>query len=451
MNIHPEDFAKRLSALLEANDADAVLRELEDLPAADVAAAARHLDEREVALFLKLLPEEKSADILLEMGEEQRGDVLEELTSQEIADVVEEMSSDDAADVVSELEEDRAEEVVDLLEEEDRLEISQLLTYPEDTAGGIMQLEVVSVREDRTVARAIEKIREALDDIDDDLHYVYVVDVQGKLVGKLALPKLLLAKPDDLVRNLMVDDTRSVLADMDQEDVAQLFKKYDLLAMPVVDREGRLLGRITIDDIVDVIHEEAAEDYSRMAGTGEGEFHEEGVWRKAGLRLPWLVTGLAGEILAAFVFSRFEDNLRTVIALAFFVPVISAMAGNAAIQSSAVMVRGLATGQVTPRDATSRLTREIGVALITGLACSLLILMIASAWMSNPRLGAVVAISNLVVMLIATTLGAFVPLVFERLGIDPALATGPLVTTLNDSVGIGIYLTFASWALATGP
>ncbi len=451
MEIDFEELAARLSALLSTGDAAGVSRELEGVPPADIAESLRHLEEREVAELLKLLPEEISADVLLEMGEERRGDVLEEMPPQEIADLVEEMSSDDAADVVSELEDEKAEEVVDLLEEEDRLEISHLLTYPEDTAGGIMQLEVVSVREDRTVERAIEKIRLAADEVDDDLHHVYVVDLQGRLAGTLALPRLLLAKPSDLVRDLMDPDTRSVPAEMDQEEVAQIFKKYDLVAMPVVDRAGRLLGRITVDDIVDVIHEEASEDYSRIAGTQEEEFREEGVVRKAGLRLPWLVTGLAGEMLAAYVFSRFESNIQTVIALAFFVPVITAMGGNAAIQSSAVMVRGLATGEVTPRDAAGRLTREMGVAMITGVVCAALILAIASFWTGDVRLGAVVSASMLTVILIATTVGAFVPLVLDRLGIDPALATGPFVTTSNDTLGILIYLSFASWALKTIP
>ncbi len=449
MEFQPEDFATRIATLLVANDAPAVLRELEGVAPADVALAARHLDEHQVALLLKILPEETSADILVEMGEEFRGDVLEELTPQEIADVVEEMSSDDAADVVAELEEEKAEEVVDLLEEEDRLEISQLLAYDEDTAGGIMQLEVVWVREDRTVARAIEKIRLAKDEIDDDLHHIYVVDVHGKLVGSLPLPRLLLARPDELVRSIINTDVRSVPADMDQEEVAQLFKKYDLVAVPVVDRSERLLGRITIDDVVDVIHEEAAQDYSRIAGTEEEEFREEGVYRKAGLRLPWLVTGLVGEIVAAFVFSRYAESIQTVIALAFFVPVITAMGGNAAIQSSAVMVRGLATGEVTPRDAASRLVREMRVAMITGVVCALLILVIASLWTGDARLGAVVGGSMLIVVLIATTVGAFVPLVLDRLGVDPALATGPFVTTSNDTLGIAIYLTFATWALGT--
>jgi magnesium transporter len=446
MEFRAEEYAERLAALLAAGDEKAVATAIAEVQPADVAHAARHLPRESVVQLLKLVPEEISADILVLIDEDLREDILASLTPQEIADVVEEMESDDAADVVAELAEDKAGKVVDLLEEEDRLEIAQLLTYPEDSAGGIMQVEVVSVREDRTVARAIEKIRLAAADIHEDIYFVYVTDAAGKLLGRLPLPRLLLANPEDQVRTLMDEETLSVLADADQEDVAQMFKKYDLPSLPVVDYAGRLLGRITIDDVVDVIHEEAEEDYSRMAGTDEEEFREDSIYRKAMLRLPWLVTGLAGGVLSALVFSHFEVDIQSVIALAFFVPVITAMGGNVAIQSSAVMVRGLATGEITPRGAFSRLVREGGVAVITGLVCAALIFVAAWAW-RGPVIGAVVGGSMLAVILIATSVGAFVPLVLDRLHIDPALATGPFVTTTNDILGILVYLSFATWVL----
>lgn len=447
MEFRAEEYAERLAALLAAGEEKAVAMAVAEVQPADVAQAARHLPRESMVALLKLVPEETSADILVLIDEDLREDILASLTPQEIADVVEEMESDDAADVVAELEEDKAGQVVDLLEEEDRLEIAQLLTYPEDSAGGIMQVEVVSVRQDRTVARAIEKIRLAAADIHEDIYFVYVTDAAGRLVGRLPLPRLLLANPEDRVRSLMDEETLSVLADADQEDVAHMFKKYDLPSLPVVDYAGRLLGRITIDDVVDVIHEEAEEDYSRMAGTDEEEFREESVYRKAILRLPWLVTGLGGGILSAIVLSRFEADLRSVIALAFFVPVIMAMGGNVAIQSSAVMVRGLATGEITTRGAIARLARESGVAVITGLVCAAIIFAAAWAWRGDLRIGIVVGGSMLAVIFISTSVGAFVPLVLDRLRVDPALATGPFVTTSNDILGILIYLSFATWVL----
>lgn len=446
MEFRPDELAERLSARLD-DDPATLLRELEGVQAADVAVAARRLDDDQVVALLKKLPEEFKAAVLVELGDDVREDVLERLTPQEIADAVEEMDSDDAADVVAELEEGKASEVVELLEPADRREITQLLTYPAESAGGIMQLEVVSVREDRTLSRAIEKIRLAWGDVREDFYYVFVVSDEGKLVGRLPLPRLILADPDDTVRSIMDEETLAVQADLDQEEVAQIFQKYDLPSLPVVDRNGVLLGRITVDDIVDVIHDEAAEDYSRLAGTDEEEFQEDSVLRKALIRLPWLVTGLAGGILSAVVLSRFEESLAAVLTLAFFVPVIMAMGGNVAIQSSAVMVRALATEELHARDAVERLGREVGVSVITGLVCAALIFVASWAWWGDVRLGAVVALSMLSVILISTSVGAFVPLALDRARIDPALATGPFVTTSNDILGIVIYLTLASHIL----
>jgi magnesium transporter len=451
MKVRPEELAERFSALLAVDDDHGFLQALEDVPAADVAEVIRNLDDEKIAKLFKTLPEEFSAAVLVEIGEDIREDVLELLTPHEIAEVVEEMDSDDAADIFSELEEERAGEVAELLEAEDRAEIAQLLAYPEDSAGGIMQLEVVSVGLERTVARAIEKIRLAFPDVGEDFHFVYVTDDEGRLVGKVPLPRLLISRADAEIRSLLDDDVHAVFADLDQEEVAQIFRKYDLPSVPVVDHENRLLGRITVDDILDVIQEEAAEDYSRLAGTDDEEFREESIYRKAGLRLPWLVTGLGGGLLSAFVLSRFEVRLESLIALAFFVPVITAMGGNVAIQSSAVMVRGLAVGQVTGRDAVRRLGREVGVSIITGMICAGLVFLAAWLWWGDLRLGIVVGSAMLAVILISTSVGAFVPLTLSRVKIDPALATGPFVTTSNDILGILIYMGMATWVYGLLP
>ena len=386
METRAEDLAVRLSTVLR-EEPQTLLQILEGIEAADLADAARHLSEEEIVDLLKILPESFRADVILELEDVDREDVLERLSPQEIADVVEEMESDDAADVVSELEEEKAVEVVDLLEEEDRQEITQLLAYPEDSAGGIMQLEVVSVHEDRTVQRAIEKIRLAYGEVKEEFYFVFVVDTAGKLVGRIPLPRLILAAPDQKVSSVMDEDVQSVPADLDQEEVALLIRKYDLPAVPVVDPSGVLLGRITVDDVVDVIHEEAEEDYSRLAGTDEGEFHEDSVYRKAALRLPWLITGLLGGILSAVVLSRFETSLQAMITLSFFVPVIMAMGGNVAIQSSAVMIRGLATGEISTKESVARLGREVGVSIITGIVCAVLIFLAAWAWWGGPAAG----------------------------------------------------------------
>ena len=442
--VRAEEFAQELARALADPDPAALPRALEGVLPADIAETAGHLEEEEVAALLKRLPEELVAEILPRLDEDVREDVLGRLTAREIAGAVEEMASDDAADMLAELADDKVVEVVDLLPEEERREVTQLLSYPEDSAGGIMQLEVVWVREDRTVARAIEKIREAYGDFEEDFHEVFVTTKERKLVGKIPVARLILARADAPLTQLMDPDTHPVPAGTDQEEVAQLFEKYDVLTIPVVDAHGVLIGRITVDDIVDVIHEEAAEDYSRLAGTGDEEFHEESIFRKAAIRLPWLVTGLGGGILSAVVLSRFEADLSALITLAFFVPVITAMGGNVAIQSSAVMVRGLATGEVSPRDAPRRLIREVGISIVTGIVCATMIFLVAWLWRGDMRLGTVVAGAMLAVVFVATSVGALVPLILNRLKVDPALATGPFVTTSNDIVGILIYLTLAS-------
>jgi magnesium transporter len=447
METRAEDLGASLETLLGGTDSAAVLAAVEGVPAADLAAAARHLSGEQVAVLLKLLPEELRADVIVELDDDDREEALEQLTAREIADAVEEMHSDDAADVVSELEETKAGEVVGLLEEEDRREIHQLLAYPDDSAGGIMQLEVVSVRADRTVGRAIEKIRMAYGDLKEEFYFVFIVDLEGRLVGRIGLARLILAAPDELISNIMDTEIFSVLAEADQEDVARLFQKYDLPSLPVVDREDHLIGRITVDDIVDVIHEEAEEDYTKLAGTHEEELREDSVYRKAAIRLPWLVTGLFGGVLSAVVLSRFEESLAARITLTFFVPVITAMGGNVAIQSSAVMIRGIATGEVTPRDAMRRLAREVGVSVVTGIVCAALIFAAAWLWWGNVRLGVVVGGAMLSVVLLATSIGALVPLTLSRRKVDPALAPGPCVTSSNDILGIVVYLARASWGL----
>lgn len=444
MEVRSDQLAAQLDEIAASGTFDALPALVDRVQPADFAATARRLDEGTFVALLKRLPEEFAADVLADLDEEQREPILERLTPREIADAVEEMDSDDAADVVGELEEEKAGEVVELLARQEREEIAHLLSYREDSAGGIMQLEVVWVREHRHVARTVEKIREIYGEVKEDFYFVYVTDREQRLVGRIPLPRLILAHPEALVSDLM-EDTPSVFADRDQEEVAQIFQKYDVPSIPVIDRDRTLLGRITIDDIVDVITEEADEDYSRLAGTDEEEFQEPSVARKAAIRLPWLVTGLIGGVFSAIVLSRFEAALAEVIALAFFVPVIMAMGGNVAIQSSAVMVRGLATGEINARDAVSRLVREVGVALITGGVCALLIFLAAWAWAGDLRLGIVVGGAMLAVILLSTFVGALVPLSLDRFRIDPALATGPFVTTTNDILGIVIYLSLASW------
>jgi magnesium transporter len=415
------------------------------LHAADVADLLEELEPEEAASVFNLLDTQRAAEVLEQMSELARHDLLDVLSTDRVAAVVQEMVSDDAADVLGELPPDRADQALALLSKEDRDEVRPLLAYDEESAGGIMAAEVVSVRHDALAAEAIESVREQADEV-GDLHYVFVTDRRGRLVGLLDLKSLLLARPGVPVRRIMEKDVVAVTPETDQEEVANLARRYDLMAVPVVDAQGRLIGRITIDDLVDVMAEEASEDISRMAGTDPEEIGQESVLRISRHRLPWLVTGLLGGIASAAVLSHFETSLQNVIALAFFVPVVTAMAGNVAIQSSAITVRGLATGEIGGHEVWATIVRELGVSLLNGLVCGLLAATVAGIWRGT-SIGIIVGSAMLTVVVIATVVGTTVPMALRRLGVDPAMATGPFVTTSNDIIGILIYLTLAAHLL----
>jgi magnesium transporter len=430
---------------IRGGELQAATASLGDLHAADVAEILDHLDADEASAVFRLLDDHRAAEVLEDMSEPARHDLLEKLSTKRVAAVIHEMVSDDAADVLGELPPERADRTLALLSKEARDEVRPLLQYDEESAGGIMAAEVIAVREEALAAEAIESIRDQANEV-GDLHYVFTTDRHGRLVGVLDLKELLLSRPGVPVSAIMDRDVVSVRPDADQERVANLARKYDLMAVPVVDQQGKLVGRITIDDLVDVMTEEASEDISRMAGTDPEELGQHSVLAVSKLRLPWLITGLGGGIAAAVALSHFETSLQNVIALAFFVPVITAMAGNAAMQSSAIMVRGLATGELTTRDAWPSTRRELGVATLNGLVCGTLSAVIAGIWRGT-GLGLVVGSAMLTVVLMATVIGSTVPLALKRLGVDPALATGPFVTTTNDILGILVYLVLATQLL----
>jgi magnesium transporter len=440
--VNERDALDLLTRQISEGHLEEAAASLASLHAADVADLLEEIEPDEASAVFNLLDTQRAAEVLEQMSERARQDLLEILSTPRVAAVIQEMVSDDAADVLGELTPERADQALALLSKQDRDEVRPLLEYDEDSAGGIMAAEVVSVRDDALSAEAIESVREQADEV-GDLHYVFVTDRDGRLVGVLDLKSLLLARPGMPVRAVMEGDVVSVTPDTDQEEVANLARKYDLMAVPVVDHQGKLVGRITIDDLVDVMAEEASEDISRMAGTHPEEIGQESVLRISRHRLPWLVTGLLGGIASAAVLSHFEASLQSVIALAFFVPVVTAMAGNVAIQSSAITVRGLATGEIGVYEAWTTVVRELRVAVLNGLVCGILAATVAGLW-RGPAIGMVVGSAMLTVVLVATSVGTTVPMVLKKLGVDPALATGPFVTTSNDIIGILIYLTLAA-------
>jgi magnesium transporter len=417
---------------------------------ADVAELMQHVDEEAaLALFLSL-DSERQAEVLPELADNLREAVLEVLPRERLVPLLNEMESDDAADVVQdlqELDEELAEDVLQDLDVELREDLDQLLEHEDDTAGGVMALEFVSVGAQFTVDEAIHEVRRLAEDSEvEDIYAVFVVDGDGRLLGTVSLQRLLLARRGQRMAEIMDPDVISVRADTDQEQVAAVARKYDLASIPVVDGNGVLLGRVTLDDVYDIAHEEAAEDLSRMAGTVE-DVLERSSLTVVRQRAPWLLVGLAGGLVNAVVMSRFEADLRALLSASFFVPVVMGMGGNVANQSSTIVVRGLATGELNVKDLLPRLWKESKVGLLLGLACSGTLLGVVWLWMGNAATAGVIALSMACVILQATVAGAFVPLLLKRLGADPALATGPLLATSNDILGLGVYLTLVSLLL----
>jgi magnesium transporter len=434
-----EKLVNDVKDAIREQDAPSLRGLMDAMRPADLADLIEHLEPEERVYVFDLIEPEGAGEVLVEMEPPFQERLLEGLDDEHISEIVQELESDDAADVLGDLPADRAQHIIDQLEDDVTEEMGILLPYPEDTAGGIMALEFVAVREDATVQEATETIRSMREEV-KNVYYLFVVNDRKKLVGVVSLKDLVLADPLSKVRDIMNPEVISVRADLDQEEVAQLVKKYNLVTIPVIDDQERLVGRITHDDIIDVIEDEADEDISRMAGVMNQEIAEESATRISKARLPWLVGGLGGGILAAAVIHQFETSLEKVIALAFFFPVIMAMGGSTGTQAATVMVRGLATGDISLVNISKRLWVEIKVALFNGIICGILLGIIVSVWLSDYGLGCIVTLSVVLIVFASGFIGAGVPLVFRRLNIDPALATGPFVTTSNDILSLFIYL-----------
>ncbi len=389
------------------------------------------------------MPGEGTSEAVAELDSSDRADLLEGLTTSELVALLDHLDTDDAADVLADVDEARAESVLTQLE--DAHDVEALLRYDEDTAGGLMGTELVSVPHTATIAEATEAVR-ANPDAVDPIYAVYVVDAQARLVGSVPLTDLLLSQADTRVADVMDDDVLTVGADVDQEEVARIMERYDLVALPVVSAAGRLLGRITIDDVVDVIREEAEEDLQRAVGIRGDEELSTSVFKVSRGRLPWLAVGMAGAFVSGLVIQGFEGALARAIVLATFIPLVTATGGNAAIQSAAIAVQGLTSGDLRLRDGLKRLGKEMLVALVNGVVLGIAIgAVVVSMGQGDPaRLALTVGLTLLAVIVIATTNGALVPFLLQRAGIDPASAMGPFVTTLNDIVGLSVYFAIAT-------
>ncbi|MCK4509949.1 MAG: magnesium transporter [Desulfuromonadales bacterium] len=411
---------------------------------ADIAHLFRYLELKEQRILFNLIENaEKSANVLAELDHAIGAQLLEQLDKETITEVLQEMSSDDAADIIGNMPEDLADEILNIMHDEDSDEIEHLLQYEEDTAGGIMSTETFSLAEDCTVKSAIEAIQQAGDV--EMVFYIYVVNEAGQLVGVLSLRQLLTVQPSKVLSDIMITDVFSVRTDMDQEEVARVVEKYNILAVPVVDEMNSLKGIITVDDIIDVLRQEATEDIYKMAGASEEELlYGYKAFKIASLRLPWLLVNLFGGVMTGYLMWRFKVTLKEVIALISFVPVITGMGGNVGGQSATIMVRGFATGRIDFTMLRQVFLKEVRVGLIMGSVCGVTVGLVAWAWHGNPYLGLVVGLAMVVAMVVASSMGVIAPAAFKKLGIDPAIASMPFVQTANDITGILIYFATAT-------
>jgi len=412
---------------------------LEGIHPADIAEELGSFDQEERELFFEKLSPELAADIIVEFDEDERGEMVATYSSEEIAqELVVNMDSDDAADMLSELSDELTQEVLAQVEDvEQAKKIAQLLTHEEDTAGALMATELVQVREELTVLRCVAAMRTQAENI-DTVHAVYVVNENDILVGALSLKKLLTAKRTDLISDLYSPIEHTVLSTTPAEDVANMMQKYDLFALPVVNAAGELLGRITLDDVVDFIREEAERDYQLASGLTDEVESDDSVYEVTRARIPWLLIGLFGGLIVALIIGKNEEDIKLVPALAFFMPLIAAMAGNVGVQSSAIVVQALASERKAQKMG-SKLIKELSVGLFNGLILSTVMFGAGLLLGYDQLITLTVSISLLTVIVFASLFGTFIPLMLHRFKVDAALATGPFITTANDVIGLIIY------------
>lgn len=420
---------------------------LKDIHYADVAEIMEELDQDEAAYIFNLLDSEKTSEILLELDEEVREKILRNLSPKEIAEEINELSTDDAADIIAELPQEKKEQVISELEDvEHAKDIVDLLRYDEDTAGGLMAKELVKVNENWNVLTCVKEMRAQAENV-TRVHSIYVVDDEGRLKGRLSLKDLLTTSTKTPIKEVYIPRVDSVKVDTKDVEVARIMQKYDLEAIPVIDEMGRLVGRITIDDIVDVIKEEADKDYQLAAGISQDVEADDSIIELTKARLPWLVLALFGGFIAVQVSGHFEGAMENFRVLFFFTPLIAAMAGNVGVQSSAIIVQGLANGTLSGT-IWHRLFKEVRLSLLNGTILAL-ILLLGSHFLLGQEyiIGITVSVALISVIVIASLIGTFVPITLNKYGIDPALATGPFITTSNDIFGILIYFSIAKLIL----
>ena len=442
MKEYTEEYLEHIRSIISAGDQEAARQELDDLHPADIAELYQELDLEQAEFLFKLLDEDAKADVLMELDEDDRRKLLSSMPAEEIAkQFIDHLDTDDAVDIIQELDEEDRDEILSHIDDVEQAgDIIDLLKYDEDTAGGLMGTEMIVVNENWSMPECIKEMRMQAEDL-DEIYYVYVVDDDEKLRGILPLKKLITDPSVSKIKHVMETDPVSVKADTPIDDVALDFEKYDLVAMPVVDSIGRLLGRITVDDVMDQVRESQERDYQLASGLSSDVETDDSIKTQTKARLPWLLIGMFGGLGTSWILSKFETGFTMDPALALFIPLIGGTGGNVGTQSSAIIVQGLANGSLDIRDSIRQLVKELGIGLINGLIISLLVLGYCYLF-GNISMATTfsVSLSLMAVVIFASVFGTFVPLTLERFHIDPALATGPFISITNDIIGMVIYM-----------
>ena len=415
--------------------------------AADLSVVFRSLSlAQQRTLFNMIRDVEQKGILFSELDEDTFQDLIEDMKIEELVEILEIMPADDVADIIGRLPEEKSKTILDKMKTAESEEVEDLLRYEDDTAGGIMVPDFIALKEDVTARQAIESLQTEHSDV-EMAFYLYVVDEYGKLVGVSSLRQLVVVAPETPLKEFMTTDVFSVQTDMDQEEVAKLVARYDILAVPVVDGSNRLVGIVTVDDVIDILRKEATEDILKMAGAGEEFVETKSILKSTRIRLPWLFASCMGGIFAFFIIGEFESSLSKFTYLAAFIPVIMGMGGNIGTQSSTIVVRGLATGRIHVRDIWSVVLKELTIGVILGLVYGLLIGFVAQFRYSMEALALSVSLAVVCSMSVAALVGSLVPMGFARINIDPAVATGPLVTTSIDIISVFFYFLIATTLL----
>ena len=435
-----------ITSYIEVSNDKAIVALFEEMHYADIAEILDELSFDNIVYIIKLLDSEKTSAVLMELDEDIREKTLQNLSAKEIAEEVEELDSDDAADIIGELSQERQEAVLSKIEDEEHVkEIEELLAYDEDSAGGLMAKELVKVNENWTVLKCVREMRAQAEEV-TRVHSIYVVDDNDKLKGRLSLKDLLITSTKTAISEVYIPKVDFVNVHDNLDEVSNKMRKYDLEAIPVIDNNGVLLGRITIDDIVDVIKEEADKDYQLAAGLTQDVEADDSILQLTKARLPWLFLGLLGGVGAFLIMVMFENTFDENAVLFFFTPLIAAMAGNVGVQSSAIIVQGLANDDVKG-SINSRLVKEMLLAALNGVVLALFLFVFVWFYEGKINTALAISVSLVAVIIVAGLIGTFVPLFLNKRGIDPAIATGPFITTSNDIFGILIYFMIAKLIL----